>query len=226
MFEIQENNWNFIDDEKIEKLNKIYEAIDDFFPREDSVLRFLNADFNKLKYVIVGMEPYPTSFLDNNVEIPEATGRSFEVASLKSWQSKFKQSSLRNILKTIYLNYTGENASMEKIRSEIAKNNFAMKEPKEWFDSMEKQGVLFLNATLTVKPYNVDSHTRLWGDFMNDLIKHIESNQDVTWLLWGAKAQQRVMPLIKNSILSVHPRLPEFVKQNCFKEANLVDWRG
>jgi len=226
MFSIPENNWDFINGDRMAELEKIYGSIGSYFPENWNVLRFLNTDFNNLKYIIVGMEPYPTSLKKDRTDIPEATGRSFEVASLTSWHQKFKQSSLRNILKTVYFNYTGEGRSLEDIRREIADGSFPMKQPKDWFDSLESQGVLFLNATLTVEPYNVDSHTKLWSDFMIALILHIEKNQDVEWFLWGSKAQQKVAQHVRKSVQTVHPRMSGFIFQSCFKDKDRVDWRG
>lgn len=228
MFSIVENNWGFITPDRTSELEKIFDSIGSFFPNENLVLRFLNMDFDNLKYVIVGMEPYPSSFVRDGVVVPEATGRSFEVESLrgKTWDAKFKQSSLRNILKAIYYARTGKNGSMEEIRKNIRDGIFPMSPPNEWFDLMEKQGVLFLNASLTVEPGNVGSHKQLWDKFVTDLIQHIEENRDVTWLLWGKDAQERVLPHVKNYVLSCHPRLPEFVTENCFKNEKLqgVNW--
>lgn len=58
---------------------------DNYFPSKENILRFMQLDLNKVKYIIVGMEPYPSSYIENNQVIPEATGRSFEVSSVKSW---------------------------------------------------------------------------------------------------------------------------------------------
>lgn len=230
MFKIPNNNWNFINDNKIEELNNIYNSISEFFPKEDKVLRFLESDFLNLKYIIVGMEPYPSSYEVNGIIIPEATGRSFEVSSMinKTWSSKFKQSSLRNILKTIYYNDTKIIKSLYDIRKELEDNTFIIKNPTEWFDSMEKQGVLFLNASLTVEPYNVGSHTKLWDNFMKDLIIHINNNIDAKWLLWGNDAKNRVYDLVDKDkcILSCHPRLAQFVNENCFKYTENINWKG
>lgn len=230
MFKIPENNWNFINEERIKELEKIYENIDDFFPREDKVLRFLESDFNNLKYIIVGMEPYPSSYNIGTTVVPEATGRSFEVSSMstKTWASKFKQSSLRNILKTIYYNEKGEIKKLDDIRNEIENGKFKISNPAKWFDEMEEQGVLFLNASLTVEPYNVGSHTKLWNDFMTNLIKHIDKNSNAKWILWGNDAKLRVYDLVdKNKcILSCHPRLPQFVDENCFQYTKDVNWMG
>lgn len=198
-----------------------------YYPAPENVLRFLNNDLNNVKYVIVGMEPYPSSFIRDGKEIPVATGRSFEVANVESWQQKFKQSSLRNILKTIYYNETGEYKPLAEIRKKIATGEFPIKEPPAWFDSLEAQGVMFLNATLTVKPAAVDSHTKIWAGFMDRLIRHIDG-KGCTWLLWGNKASDRVLPLVKreNAITACHPRLAGFVKENCFAKTEGINWLG
>ena len=224
-------SWNNFFTEEIKKeYEKIKEQIkkDGFFPSEKNILRFMDTDLNNVKVVIVGMEPYPSYYTENGIMKPEATGRSFVVASVKNWSQKFKQSSLRNILKTIYFNETGNNASIEQIRKEIVNGVFPMLQPKEWFDDLENQGVLFLNATLTVIPEHVDTHTKLWEKFMNALIIYIEKNTNVKWFLWGGKAQERILPLVDKNhcILTRHPRLPEFVVDNCFKEEKDIVWTG
>jgi len=232
MFMIPDNNWDFINKEKNKELLKIYDAIknDGFFPHEDNVLRFLKMDFNNIKYVIMGMEPYPSSYTVNNILFPEATGRSFEVSSMinKTWQDKFKQSSLRNILKTIYYNEEGVIIPLDSIRKKIANKEFIIAAPSEWFNSLEKQGVLFLNATLTVKPGVVASQTIYWKSFMQDLIIHINEKSDAKWFLWGNDAKNAVLPYVdeKKCIITCHPRLAQFVDENCFQYAKDIDWKG
>lgn len=229
MFNIPDNNWGFLNDERMKELESIYEKVKgNIFPTEDKVLRFLEADYNNLKYVIVGMEPYPTTTKIDGMMVPEATGRSFEVASVNSWCDKFRQSSLRNILKSVIYAKTGDIVSMEKARSLVSKGEVPMLSPHQWFDSLEKQGVLFLNASLTVEPNNVGSHEKLWDKFMTELICHIDKVEGVRWLLWGQVAQNRVLPHIDNSKASLarHPRLNEFIDDNCFKENSAVNWLG
>lgn len=230
MFTIPENNWDFITEGRVVELQAIYDSVERYYPCNENVLRFLDTDFNNLKYIIVGMEPYPTSAIIAGKEMPEATGRSFEVNSLryKTWNDKFKQSSLRNILKAIHYAYTGRLENLSVIREEINDGSFKMAGPGKWFDDMESQGVLFLNASLTVEPYNVGSHKALWDKFMTQLIMHIEENKDVIWLLWGNDAKERVDGYVKNKICTCHPRLNDFVLNSCFKDEKLqlVDWRG
>lgn len=224
------SSWNaFMTDSIIEELKEIESKIGkNIYPEEKNVLRFLNNDLNNVKCIIVGMDPYPSSFSINGKEIPIATGRSFEVQNIENWQQKFKQSSLRNILKTIYYNKTGQKKSMEELRDMIEKKEFCIKQPKDWFDSLENQGVLFLNASLTVEPGKPDSHRKIWDKFMTKLIKYISQNKNIKWLLWGDKAKTRVLPIIDEStaIISQHPRLDGFVKENCFKEIKEINWYG
>lgn len=226
-----DNSWNdFLTEEIKNELEIIEDKIgNNYFPKKEEVLRFLELDLNKIKYIIVGMEPYPSSFENNGIIVPEATGRSFEVRSLldKTWSDKFKQSSLRNILKTIYYNETGTIKKLEDIRKEIELKTFRIKNPKDWFNDIESQGVMFLNATLTVEAYNVDSHRSIWDTFMIKLIKYIEKNTDIKWVLWGKPAQERIIPYIdKNFIATCHPRLNDFVLENCFKQMNDIKWTG
>lgn len=230
MFTIPDNNWNFMNQERYKKLKKIYENMEEFYPAEDKVLRFLETDFTKLQYIILGMEPYPTAYEKDGILIPEATGRSFEVSSMKdkTWISKFKQSSLRNLLKTVYLNDTGEKKSLSQIREEIQNGQFFIENPAEWFDTMERQGVLFLNASLTVEPNHVGSHSKLWEDFMKDLILHINKNSKAHWLLWGNTAIERISGLVEERccIKTCHPRLARFVDENCFQYTKNINWVG
>lgn len=135
---------------EIQKIEKFLEK-EKYFPAESNVLRFLWQNPRKAKAVIVGVEPYPSSFTENRAVVPEATGRSFEVASIKEWTDKFKQASLRNILKAIYFTDTGNRISMEELRAKITDGSFPVRKPTQWFDNLEEQGVIFLNATLTVR---------------------------------------------------------------------------
>lgn len=225
------SSWNdFFDRADIEsELKEIEKYLNglNYFPNENRVLRFAEIDKEKIKVVIMGMEPYPSSYTEGGKILPVATGRSFEVANIHNWNEKFKQSSLRNILKTIYFNETGNVVSLESLRKKITEGEFKIAQPKEWFDNLEMQGVLFLNASLTVQQYKVKTHTKLWKYFVTELIKEI-SKESVQWMLWGRDAQERVLPLIDetNAVCCCHPRLARFVNENPFAKANEIDWTG
>ncbi|MDF9796727.1 uracil-DNA glycosylase [Catalinimonas alkaloidigena] len=56
-----------------------------------------------------------------------------------------------------------------------------------------KQGVLLLNATLTVRARQAGSHQKKgWEEFTDSVIKHIsEEKENVVFMLWGAYAQKK-----------------------------------
>ena len=72
------------------------------------------------------------------------------------------------------------------------------------------QGVLMLNAVLTVEQANPNSHANKgWEEFTNTVIKTLSSNKEnVVFILWGAYAQKKA-ELIDESkhliIKSAHP---------------------
>ncbi len=73
-----------------------------------------------------------------------------------------------------------------------------------------KQGVLLLNATLTVRSSSPGSHQKKgWEMFTDAVIKHLsDTKQHVVFLLWGAYAQKKgeVIDRSKHLVLmSAHP---------------------
>jgi len=77
-------------------------------------------------------------------------------------------------------------------------------------DDWAKQGVLLLNATLTVKAHEPNAHKDLgWEKFTDFIIKEIsDKKENVVFVLWGAFAQKKE-ELINSSkhfiIKSPHP---------------------
>lgn len=228
-FYIPNNNWGFLTEDRIKELQNIHEVVgDDTCPRNGDVLRFLMTDFKNLKCIIVGMDPYPTLYKKFGVEIPVATGRSFEVGNMDSWLQKVPQASVRNILCAAYYALTGVKKPLADIRDEIESGEFVIPSPPCWFDNLEKHGVLWLNAALTVEPGKPGSHQKYWDDFMIDLARYIAENSDAVWMLWGNNAQERfgdIIP-IEKQIRCQHPRMQGFIDENPFKQVSNIDWRG
>lgn len=227
---IHESWKNLLTPEFLRELEHVEQQIgNNFYPVSDKVMRFLETDLSNAKCVIIGMEPYPSYYMQNGEMIPVATGRSFEIANVTDWGEPYKQTSLRNILKTVYYNKTGEKKSLDEIREEIAQEHFRIAQPPEWFDSMEQQGVIFLNATLTVRKGTPDSHTVIWKKAMDMIIRYIDENANVKWLLFGNKAVQRVTETLgekKNIKKYSHPRNFEFISENPFKDVPGIRWTG
>ena len=229
--DIMNSCWNnFFNKEICDELAKIFKQIgDNYYPYKGSVLRFTNLDLSKIKYVILGMDPYASSYLENNKKIPTATGRSFEVSNLENWNSNFRQSSLKNIVKTIYFNETGKINSWKLIKEDINSKKFSIKKPKEWFDSLENQGIMFLNSALTVEPNNPGSHINIWKNFMNELITYINDyNNEIKWIVWGKESYDRISTIIEDEriIKGVHPRNYKFVEENSLKKVKGINFLG
>lgn len=73
-----------------------------------------------------------------------------------------------------------------------------------------KQGVLLLNATLTVRARTAGSHqNKGWEEFTDRVIKELsEKRKDVVFMLWGSYAQKKgaIIDTKKHCVLtSVHP---------------------
>ena len=73
-----------------------------------------------------------------------------------------------------------------------------------------QQGVLLINATLTVRAHNAGSHQKKgWEEFTDAAIRNLaEKRENIVFLLWGAYAQKKseMIDANKHFILkSVHP---------------------
>ncbi|KAJ1924243.1 uracil DNA glycosylase [Tieghemiomyces parasiticus] len=72
------------------------------------------------------------------------------------------------------------------------------------------QGVLMLNAALTVRAHNANSHSKMgWEEFTDAVIQYVnEKRSQVVFLLWGSYAQKKGSGIDKKKHLvlkSVHP---------------------
>ena len=205
---------------------------EDFTPSRSLVLRFMQLDISNFKVVILGQDPYKP--------IGVATGRSFQPSNLIAWNQKFRQISLKNIIRLIHKNYFGYDYTNIKnysdIVNDIEANRFPIKEPSEWFDSTEKQGVLWLNSALTCEIGVSNSHTEIWRKFTEKLISYITTeNKNIIWFMWGKEAA-KFIPYIKYSTKiykSDHPMMcsckkpNDFLKSNCFKDTwEIINWLG
>lgn len=197
-------------------------------PEKKDVFRFLNNDLNNIKCVILGMDPYPSTYTYKGIEHPVATGRAFEVKNVDLWTDKYKQKSLLMIFKSLCFMKFGKEFSVSDLRTSVSKENFRYINIHDWFDSMEKSGVVFLNATLTTSIGKSNAHKNIWKDFMNELIEYINTF-DCMWLIWGQDAYSRVKDLVddKKIIYTCHPATRvnnTFVKDCVFSKIKSIKW--
>lgn len=134
-----------------------------FPPKELIFSAFNNCTFENIKVVIIGQDPYHGD--------GEANGLSFSVND-----SVRIPPSLRNIFREI-------NTDLDSIFMPTSGN----------LESWAKQGVLLLNASLTVRKDNPNSHKHLnWNLFTDAVIQKISNEKEnVVFMLWGSFAQKK-----------------------------------
>jgi len=148
-------------------------------PGKEIFRAFDCADFDHVKVVIIGQDPYHGA--------GQANGLCFSVR-----EGVAMPPSLKNIFK--------------EIQSDLGKAIPKTGELERW----ATQGVLLLNATLTVQASSPGSHqNKGWETFTDAVIKTIsDEKENVVFLLWGAYAQKKgeIIDRKKHYVLmSAHP---------------------
>lgn len=176
---------DFIHSDKMKSIYKFVEkaySADICYPPKNEIFNaFKRTSWENIKVVIIGQDPYFNK--------GEAMGLCFSVnKGIKI------PPSLRNIYKAL-------------IEEGIMKTMPNHGDLSSWAD----QGVLMLNATLTVKGGLANSHQKLsnWESFTDHVIKIIDSKKKgVVFLLWGAFAQKKAKLLNSGNskiINNIHP---------------------
>ena len=148
--------------------------------QEDRFNAFGLTELKNTKVVILGQDPYHGE--------GQANGLSFSVSNGIKLPP-----SLRNIYKEL----------ADDLRWSAIPENGDL-------SSWAKQGVLLINAVLTVEKANAGSHAKKgWEQFTDNVIKHINENcEGVIFLLWGSYAikKSKLIDIDKHHILTaVHP---------------------
>jgi uracil-DNA glycosylase len=151
------------------------------YPKNSDIFNAFNTTpFDKLKVVILGQDPYHGA--------NQAHGLSFSVQ-----KGITPPPSLKNIYKELVTDIPGFTIPTHGDLTEWA-----------------KQGVLLLNATLTVGAGNPGSHQKKgWEEFTDKVIKTISDKKEgIIFILWGSYAQAKAELIDKTKhhiIKSPHP---------------------
>lgn len=216
----------------LEKLDEIERKIGtDYNPdRAEAVLRFLTTDLHKVKVIWLGQDVYPMK--------GAATGRSFEVGGLTDWVRPFRQVSLKNILRLLHKQYNGIERYEDikpflEVKKDIASGLFPVPDPPEWFETLERQGVLFLNTSFTCETGKPNSHKHIWNAFSQEVLDYISMvRPDCIWFLWGKEAIGMKTFIPKGIFFeSRHPMMcsskypDDFLKFNGFEQTKqMIKW--
>lgn len=150
------------------------------YPLSEQVFNAFNQfETYDLKVVILGQDPYHTPGIAN--------GLCFSTA-----KHSYIPPSLKNIFKEM------EDDLKVKVNSD-----------KAWKENLAQQGVLLLNTALTVEQGKPNSHSKLWANFTDFVLKQInETQQNIVFILWGehAKSYKPLIDSEKHHIIeSAHP---------------------
>jgi uracil-DNA glycosylase len=203
-------------------LNKAFTPDNNSVPvypeRKDVFAAMRQTSLEATRVVILGQDPY---FNAHPGKGPEAHGLSFSVR-----EGIPIPPSLRNILKEV--NQSMYDGAQVSTSSDLTR----------WAE----QGVLLLNASLTVMAKKPNSHANLgWHQLTDDIIKTISGHrQHVVFMLWGSFAQKKrsLIDTSKHLILATsHPsplsahrgflgsgvflRCNEYLKKNGVKQ---IEW--
>lgn len=163
----------------IQFVKQEYQAGMVYPPGKEIFRAFDCVDFDDIKVVIIGQDPYHGP--------GQANGLCFSVH-----EGVTMPPSLKNIFKEI----------QNDLGKPIPKNG----ELERWAN----QGVLLLNATLTVKASSPGSHqNKGWETFTDAVIRQIsDQKSNIVFLLWGAYAQKKGEIIDRNKhlvLMSAHP---------------------
>jgi len=149
-----------------------------------------------VRCMILGQDPYP--------EPGFATGRAFEAGNLASWAEldKMFSSSIRVYMQLVVAARTGIDRLSEsfdrwpEVRSMLLDPSFHIEGPNEIADRWVGDGVLLLNASLTLSRFKVDidphqsrGHMPFWRPLMLRVIERLlQSERPVVFIGFGAAA--------------------------------------
>ena len=167
-------------------VRKAYRAGQCFPPAKLIFNAFNRTPFDKVKVVILGQDPYH--------EPGQAQGLAFYVPP-----DIQTPPSLVNIAKELETDIPVGNRTIEQSNNRIP-------DLLSWTD----QGVLLLNATLTVAAHRAGSHQgRGWETFTDAVVRALaEQREHLVFILWGSYAQKKGAFIDRNKhcvICSAHP---------------------
>lgn len=176
------------------------------YPTIDNVFAiFKMCPLSNIKVVIVGQDCYINHFTINKVIIPQAMGFSFSVPD-----GFPHPPSLKNIFKEL----------KNDIPDFVVPNSGNL---TEWV----YQGVFLLNSALTVEQSRSNSHSYIWQQFTDNVIKYINDNRSgIVFILWGRYAQTKEKYITNNNyiIKCAHPSPLSanngFFGSRCFSRCN------
>ncbi|HEX8249420.1 MAG TPA: hypothetical protein VF599_14675 [Pyrinomonadaceae bacterium] len=151
-----------------------------------------------VRAVVIGQDPYPN--------VTWATGRAFEQGNLREWTSNARlvADSLARIVQVLVAArtnnpaYAAGDSAWKQLISDNETGVISLEPPPELFNNLQKKGVLFLNAGLTISrfvrggaPEQIAGHIPLWKPIIAHVLRWLarRPGKPVVFLLWGNQAK-------------------------------------
>ena len=165
------------------------------FPTPENIFRVFRMSVDEIKIVLLGQDPYHGEGQANGLAF--AVNRGTQIPP-----------SLRNIFKELKYEFPDRNY------------NFAHGDLSRWQD---EEGIFLINTSLTVIEGKPNSHSNLWEEFTDDVIKYIndkrccddnggddynksKSKNKIVYLLLGRNAQNKAKFVDMDKVIkAAHP---------------------
>jgi len=153
------------------------------FPDKSEIFQaFKLTDFDNIKAVFIGMDPYPNKYKG----LPVACGLAFAPRN-----NEYLPPSLKQIYNQIVRSFYSDQET-----------DYRQLDLSYW----AKQGILLLNTALTVREGQAGSHLSYWQWFTTGVIQKInELSTGVVFCLWGKEAQKLEIFIESHNIILKAP---------------------
>ena len=169
-----------------------------------------------VRCVLVGQDPYPN--------IAFSTGRAFESGEHRHWREleNMGSCSMRSLIQSLHAFRSGQHHHAKETGGwattikaiQAAGNGFPA--PRQLAQHWVEQGVLLLNASLTLSrfqvagdPHQIRGHLPLWRPFVGHLIRHftMRDGRPAVVMLFGEAARQAAAAsgVVKAGEIDGHP---------------------
>ena len=174
-------------------LNEEYRQYEVYPPKKCVFEAFRQCPYEKVRVVVIGQDPYPQKGF--------ATG----IAFANPVEVKNISPSLTILRDRVFRDFGRRNDEFDQT-----------------LISWEQQGVLLLNAALTVRAHQPESHTHYWHPFIRDLILALNQyNPGLIYVLLGKVAETFRKYVGPNNHVLTYPHPAYFCRLGCGFEATM-----
>ncbi len=237
------DQWQDILNHALEAVDSDYLAqlidSDAWLPGIDNLFSAFRRDRLGVRYVLIGESPYPRKQSANGIAFYDAAVDDLWSETGLS-KSVNRATSLRNIIKTALLaeGYIAADRQSKISQASIAAvdKTALVQTMGEFFQALENNGFLMLNATPVLHPQRKPSlEVKYWHEFLLRLLEGLapSQNQTVILVLWG-KIAELIEPLAITDryykLVCEHPYNLSFIQnpsmQCLFRELKLLSRRN